>query len=115
MNKVQGGTPKGSQSLCVMCRSAHNVVGVNMQRITICRAGNSFAVRFPVSECSVYDDKRNPAVWEMEKIAWEVHSRNRGLVGFSPDPERLDIVITPPDPNRNNTPGQAPAPALEGK
>lgn len=102
MNKVQGGTPRGGLPLCVTCRAAHNITGVNMQAITICRVGAPFRVQFPVSQCSTYDDKRNPAVWEMEKIAWEVNSRNRGPVGFADNGRMLEIVITPPGPDRNS-------------
>jgi hypothetical protein len=99
-NKVIGGTPRGNESLCVTCRMAHNIVGVNMQRITVCRSGQSFQVRFPVSECSVYDDKRMPALYQMQDIAWEVKSRSHGPAGFAGKND-LSIVISPPDPSKN--------------
>jgi hypothetical protein len=109
MNKVKGGTLRGGLSLCVTCRAAHNVTGMNNQYLTICRIGPGpgFVVKFPVAECSSYDDKRIPSVWDMEKIAWEVRSRNRGPVGFKDEGRSLEVVISPPDPNRNNP--QAPS------
>lgn len=68
---------------------------------------------FAVGECSVYDDKRLPSLDMMRQIAWEVKSRNRGPVGFAPDPEKMEIVITPP-PERypQDQPAATPMPAL---
>lgn len=102
-DKVQGGTPRGITSLCVTCRAAHNVVGVNMQRVTICRIGQPVQVTFPISECSAYDDKRIPALHQMYEIAWEVKSRIRGQAGFAEPRRDMDITISPPD--RVNQPG----------
>lgn len=97
MDKVIGGTPKGVQSLCSTCRNAHRVVGLNLQTIVHCAAmPRTPRMTFPVAECSTYDDQRLPSLDAMKMIAWEVKSRNRGPVGFAPDPEKMDIVITPP-------------------
>ena len=96
-DKVIGGTPKGVDSLCSTCRHAHRIVGLNLQMLVFCQAlPRTPRMPFPVAECSIYDDQRLPSLDAMRQIAWEVHSRNRGQVGFAPDPHKMDIVITPP-------------------
>jgi len=40
-------------------------------------------IPFRVAECSEYDDKRQPVLWELKQIAWDVHPReNGGKSGF---------------------------------
>lgn len=109
-DKVHGGTPVGNQSLCVTCRAAHVVRGVNMQEMTICRVGQAFTVKFPVATCSAYDDKRQPPIWEMEKIAWQVQSRSRGPVGFTGG---RSLLITIEPPSNPFGPPMQPAPTSE--
>lgn len=99
-DKVHGGTPRGSISICLNCRSAHVIRGINFQSQIICRAGaHGFIVRFPIEECSIFDDKRIPALYQMQDIAWTIQSRNRGPIGFT-DGGRTEITIEPP--NRNS-------------
>lgn len=108
MDKVLGGTPRGFVSLCVTCRSAHIIRGMNLQHEVFCRAMPQLTrIGFPVENCSIYDDKRNPSLYEMEQIAWEVKSRNRAPMGFSRNGER-DVVIEPPNKNPYNVPSQPP-------
>jgi len=96
-DKVIGGTPRGVESLCSTCRHAHRIVGLNLQTVVYCNGlPRSPQVQFPVAECSIYDDQRLPSLDAMRHIAWEVKSRSRGQVGFAPDPQRMEIVITPP-------------------
>lgn len=105
-DKVINGTPKGFASLCSTCRRAQVIRGLNMQQRTFCSAGStSMAVTFPVESCSAYDDKRIPALYQMEEIAWQVRSRNRGPVGFGGE-HNTEIKIEPPD-------RQSPQPTLE--
>lgn len=110
MNKVLGGTPQGFDAKCVTCRNAHIIRGLNLQSEIYCRAKTTKDTRvlFPVYECSLYDDKRNPSLYDMEQIAWEVHSRNRGPVGFAEQVQRTDIVITPPPQRNRDMPSQSP-------
>lgn len=104
MNKVIGGTPIGSKSMCQTCRYAQNIRGINMQERTICvRTAPAFPITFPILTCSGYDDKRQPSLYDMEQIAWNVQSRNRGPVGYAPDGS-LNIEIQPPE----RQPGQQP-------
>jgi hypothetical protein len=45
----------------------------------------------------MYDDKRRPAMWEMEKIAWRVMvNREKQQIGFGPTSPRVD-VLSPAD------------------
>ena len=40
-------------------------------------------IPFRVAECSEYDDKRQPVLWELKQIAWDVHPREgAGKSGF---------------------------------
>jgi len=90
--------------MCATCRNAHRIVGINLQSVIFCRAtSHGERITFPVSECSVYDDKRVPSLYDMQQIAWEVHSRNRGPAGFA-GTGKLDIIVTPPDPYKNQQP-----------
>lgn len=98
MDKVRGGTPRGgSESMCKSCRLAQITKGINNQELVLCRAaGNSLMrVNFPVVECSVYEDKSQPPLYEMQNIAWIVKSRNRGPMGFT-EGERTEIIVEPP-------------------
>ena len=94
MDKVRGGTPKGSDSICLGCRHAFVIKGVNNQQIVHCQPVEK-TIRFPVYECSQFDDKSQPPLYEMQRIAWTVHSRNRGPMGFA-DGRQLEVVIEPP-------------------
>lgn len=101
MNKVIGGTPRSSDSLCKTCRAAFHVRTVNLGEIVICRAiGSGLRIPVPIAECGSYDDKRQPGLYDMQQIAWQVQTRNRGIAGFAPD-KNLTIEIEPPDPLRN--------------
>ncbi len=82
-----GDTPFfGTSSLCATCRSAQNVSGFRLNdTFTICRTGTSDPLRMPqpVVKCSEYDDKRNPPIWQLEKIAWRFSPDDRKkIAGF---------------------------------
>jgi hypothetical protein len=102
MDKVRGGTPKSSEAMCLNCRQAHIIRGSDLQNRVYCNAGGygPRIVTFPVIECSVFDDKRYASRYDMESIAWVVHSRNRGPMGFS-EGAGMQISIDPPDPDKN--------------
>lgn len=101
MDKVHGGTPVGNKSLCVTCRYAKNTQGLHLQQHTTCLYTHykPIEITYPISTCSVYDDKRMPSYYQMEQIAWIVQTRSRGPAGFAGNMN--DVVIRPP-----NTPGQ---------
>ena len=95
-DKVIGGTPQGSLSLCRLCRMAHHIRGLNLQEEIYCRAVTPMIrIAFPVETCSIFDDKRMPSLYMMEQIAWSVQSRNRGPVGFE-DEGRTRVTVEPP-------------------
>lgn len=84
--KQFGDTPNFSTpSLCVTCRNGQNVKGqTSSDELTLCHAhGCDVPIQFPVVQCSEYDDKRMPSIWEMEKIAWRFSVDNkRKKAGF---------------------------------
>jgi hypothetical protein len=83
--KIKGGTPQGSETLCVTCRWAHIVKGyrASQEKIRCTWLADSPPVPFPVSECSSYDDKRLPSKRDMEKIAWVLLTKKTGrTIGF---------------------------------
>jgi hypothetical protein len=77
------------------------VRGFNLQELAYCRATGteSVRIRFPVETCSAFDDKRIPALYQMESIAWNIHSRNRGPMGFT-EGSKTEISIDPPSENK---------------
>jgi hypothetical protein len=106
MDKVHGGTPRGGrESMCKSCRLAQVTKGINNQELVFCRAsGNGLEIKFPVVECSIYDDKSRAPLYEMQSIAWIVKSRNHGPMGFT-EGGKTEIVIDPPShPDQPGTP-----------
>ena len=113
MDKVIGGTVKGgSESICKSCRGAQIIYGVNNQEVVFCRKLEK-RMGFPVTSCSIYDDKRLPDLYDMKDTAWIVRSRNRGPMGFAGE-EKREIVVEPPNRDRENQPATA-SPSGEGR
>jgi len=86
MNKF-GDTPNLTRpSLCASCRNAHYVRGRKLgEEFVFCNQHHTQVVQitFPVVECSTYDDKALPPLWELEKIAWKFSPDNaRKTAGF---------------------------------
>jgi hypothetical protein len=83
--KVKDGTPQGAETLCVTCRWARIVKGFSLSQEEI-HCGwlwRNRLVKFPVSQCSAYDDKRLPSKCDMEKIAWILLTKQAGrTIGF---------------------------------
>jgi hypothetical protein len=83
--KVKDGTPQGAETLCVTCRWARIVKGFSLSQEEI-HCGwlrRNPLVRFSVSQCSTYDDKRLPSKCDMEKIAWILLTKKTGrAIGF---------------------------------
>ena len=97
MDKVHGGTPQGNKSLCVTCRNAKHTQGLHLQQHTLCLVTHykPMEITYPVSTCSMYDDKRMPSYYQMEQIAWVVQTRSRGPAGFAGNMN--DVEIHPPN------------------
>lgn len=91
--KVRDGTPKTATSLCVTCRNATIVKGTNLQQLVRC-SDLERLINFPVADCTGYENKAHPRMYQLEEIAWIVQSRARGPAGFQGD--RTEIEIVPP-------------------
>lgn len=75
MIKVYEGTPThGGTSLCRRCRDAQIVKERHTGKvIQYCQSrGELKVIPWNVSECSEFDDKGQPALWQMEKVAWRI-------------------------------------------
>lgn len=86
LRKIYGGTPVGNESRCDTCVYARIIRGyAQSERITICdRLFEAIRIPFKVMECTDYADKRLPCVEDMEKIAWQLRSKNAGKqAGFA--------------------------------
>lgn len=108
--KVQDGTPRSDlKSLCLTCHSASIVKGRNLEYMIYCHTFER-DVHFPVAECSSYSDKRQPSLYEMQKVAWNVETRGRrGPAGFeggvkTEGEEIREVEITPPKKKSNYEP-----------
>src|SRR5579859_3290552 len=97
---LNGGTPKTGTPLCRSCAHGARRVGQNMEDETFCSAygfGNSIRggphkVTFAVAECSKYLAFNTADFYDMEKIAWSIQVRTRGVVGFQGTATEFEIV-----------------------
>lgn len=83
--RVKGGTPSGNDSLCQTCTRGHIIKGFGeTEEEVFCRFFYvEREMRFPVRECTFYEDKRLASLTAMEEIAWFLTSRKAGrTVGF---------------------------------
>ncbi|HTQ97799.1 MAG TPA: hypothetical protein VMH89_13400 [Candidatus Acidoferrum sp.] len=83
--RVKGGTPAGSETLCRTCSRAQIIKGFCASEEDIFCQAFYFEreIRFAVSECTYYEDKRLASKKEMEEIAWFLTTRKSGRsVGF---------------------------------
>jgi hypothetical protein len=83
--RVQGGTPEGSESLCRTCSRGHIITGFRASEQEVyCRTFYiEREIRFPVRECTFYEDRRLASKEDMEQIAWFLTTRKAGrIVGF---------------------------------
>lgn len=83
--RVKGGTPSGADSLCRTCTRGHVIKGFGeTEEEVFCRFFYiEREIRFPVSECAFYEDKRIASLTAMEEIAWFLTTRKAGRsVGF---------------------------------
>lgn len=89
--KVRGGTPQGSDTLCQTCCYGHVIKGFRAtEEEVFCRYFYlEREIRFPVSECTFYEDRRLASKRAMEGIAWILRTdMPRRRVGFI-SPEQL--------------------------
>lgn len=91
--KIYGGTARDDEpSLCLSCRRATIIRGRTLHdEIIECSMldRDDNRVTFPVTSCSSYSDRRQPTIFQMEQIAWELRSdRKAGPIGFHPPKRR---------------------------
>lgn len=71
-----GDTPIfGQESLCKSCRCAHIVSGIqDKDTRVLCRFGQDKPILMhqPILKCTEYENREQPALWEMEKVAWRL-------------------------------------------
>lgn len=98
--KIRGGTVQhGEPSLCLTCRHATIVKGQGLRdEIVQCdrlSAGHDL-IRFPVTFCTGYSDRRHPSLREMEDLAWiatpSLDCGTLASAGRSPLPARFLTV-----------------------
>jgi hypothetical protein len=83
--RVRGGTRCGSEYLCRTCTRGHIIKGFGeAEEEVYCRYFYlEREIRFPVKECTFYEDKRIASLTAMEEIAWFLTTRKPGrTVGF---------------------------------
>jgi hypothetical protein len=84
--RIQGGTPRGSESLCDSCYWAHVQKGyAESEEVVLCAfLRPARLVPFKVRICTDYSDKRVPSKQDMEDIAWIIRTKDvNRQVGFS--------------------------------
>ena len=81
MLKVIRGTRSGDR-LCDTCRKAYLIRGPGESQEAIECSVLSRTPRWPVVECSMYDDKRMVSLREMRETAWVLTGEVKGKVGF---------------------------------
>jgi hypothetical protein len=83
--RVKDGTPEGVESLCRTCTRGHIIRGFSASEEEVyCRTFYiEREIRFPVRECTFYEDRRIASKEDMEQIAWFLTTRKAGRsVGF---------------------------------
>jgi len=101
MRKVHAGTANESQpTMCESCRSAMVVrTGRPSDDHIRCSAmggpSGPRVVRYFVSSCSLYDDKRMPSRWDMEQIAWVLTTSPNRKVGFLSPQQAAELRNAP--------------------
>lgn len=101
--RVIGGTPEGSGFLCRTCTRAHIITGFRATEDEVfCRyLYIEREIRFPVRECSFYEDKRIASREAMEEIAWNLKStttkpmQNVGFVSRERLAQAVDEEVLP--------------------
>ena len=89
--KVRGGTAIGGENLCLSCRNATVIKGFGPEQIIHCGDVGE-TLKFPVSECSVYDNKSSITLSTMRDVAWILVPRKGDGCGFVNPSMFVDMV-----------------------
>lgn len=86
MIKVYDGTPThAGTSICRRCRNAQIITASRSgQSVQYCHSqGTPIVVGFDVGDCSMFDNKSTPSLWQLEKVAWRFNvDDKRRIAGF---------------------------------
>lgn len=95
--------------MCKTCTRGHIITGFRAtEQEVFCRTFYiEREIRFPVRECTFYEDRRLASKEDMEEIAWRLRStngkpsRNVGFAGglVSRELENENVEILPPAPD----------------
>ena len=89
--KVRNGTPNSDGSLCFSCRNAIRIKTTHGGEYLRCGVLGEF-LKKRIANCSEYEDKGKPSVYELKQIAWMLETdKVRGPVGFAPPKKQRDI------------------------
>jgi hypothetical protein len=84
--KMYRGTPTNDtpHGLCGTCVHGHIRRDVNNNEIVRCdETRPSSAIRYPITECSDYQDKSETSLYEYKQIAWMIDVNSKtGKIGF---------------------------------
>lgn len=99
--KVENGTQRSDVNLCLSCRAALHVrAAQSSNEFLLCSASGNppMRLREPVGQCSHYQDKSKPSLYDMREVAWLVMTDKGGRsIGFlSPEELRQREQDSPP-------------------
>lgn len=81
--KVHGATTRDDNlHLCRTCRNGQVTESSRGDMLTLCGNYGQRMIPFLVNKCTDYDDKTQPAEYDMSKIAWRVCSDKKNVVGL---------------------------------
>ena len=103
--RIQGGTPRGSESLCDSCYWSHIQKGyAESEEVVLCAfLRQPRLIAFKVRQCTDYNDKRIPSKRDMEDIAWIIRTKDvTRRLGFAAEErmteeENEELEIVPAD------------------
>lgn len=89
--KMTGSTPNSSTSPCTSCRFLKRVRG-QRDEFRFCDKFDR-QLNMQVSECSEYQNKNHPSLFNMQQIAWNLTADKKGgRAGFL-SPEQLNRLV----------------------
>jgi len=90
--KIHRGTPRSDVNLCPSCRHCHRMVEATGRERVLCTANRIINMTQPIVECSLYINRTQPTLSDMQEIAWSLMTDKGGRkLGFqSPEQRRRD-------------------------
>jgi hypothetical protein len=86
-------------SLCRSCTRGMQIQGAaDSQEVNYCRSLEK-AIRWHVTKCSGYNDKRLPDINDLKQIAWDIIDKGGKKIGFRTPEDRKKLKIDTWDEN----------------